>query len=266
MNSTNIQCKICKSTTSNFDTARVLGKYSVHYFRCDTCGFIQTEEPYWLDEAYSSAITNLDVGLVNRNLQLAETVSTLIDLLYKGQGRYIDYGGGYGLFVRLMRDRGFDFYWHDPYCDNLFAKNFEADLASEKSYTLLTAFEVFEHLVDPLAAIEQMTKLAGSVLFSTFTIPDPPPRVSNWWYYAPEHGQHISLYSTKTLKTIAKRFNLHFYSKNHKLHLFSAKAIDPRLFRLATSRRVTQLWNLFRRRTSRIQADYQLALNQTSGE
>ncbi len=50
------------------------------------------------------------------------------------------------MFVRLMRDNGFDFYRSDRQCENLFAKGFEASLDVSPSYELLTAFEVFEHL------------------------------------------------------------------------------------------------------------------------
>ncbi len=41
---------------------------------------------------------------------------------------FLDYAGGYGVFTRLMRDIGFDFYWHDPYTQNLFANGFEKDI------------------------------------------------------------------------------------------------------------------------------------------
>ena len=36
----------------------VLRKHDIAYHRRDECDFIQTEEPYWLDEAYSSAISD----------------------------------------------------------------------------------------------------------------------------------------------------------------------------------------------------------------
>ena len=50
------KCKICDSNSHYFATAKVLQKYNVDYFQCSNCGFVQTEEPYWLDEAYSEAI------------------------------------------------------------------------------------------------------------------------------------------------------------------------------------------------------------------
>jgi len=34
-------------------------------------------------------------------------------------GIFLDYAAGYGLFVRLMRDAGYNFRWSDLYCQNL---------------------------------------------------------------------------------------------------------------------------------------------------
>jgi hypothetical protein len=45
--------------------------------------------------------------------------------MFDANNRFIDYGGGYGLFVRLMRDAGFDYYWFDKFCDNVLSKGFE---------------------------------------------------------------------------------------------------------------------------------------------
>ena len=63
-----MQCKICSSKMNTFNMAIILNKYNVQYYRCYNCGYICTEEPYWLEEAYSSAIANTDIGLISRNV------------------------------------------------------------------------------------------------------------------------------------------------------------------------------------------------------
>jgi hypothetical protein len=51
----------------------------------------------------------------------------------------------------MMRDKGFNFYLHDTFCNNLFAKHFDiSDLPNYNSFDLLTAFEVFEYLENPI--------------------------------------------------------------------------------------------------------------------
>ncbi|MEJ2506837.1 MAG: hypothetical protein P8Y81_11315 [Ignavibacteriaceae bacterium] len=66
----NVTCKICSSESKYVFSATVLQKYDVKYFHCPECGFLQTEEPYWLDEAYSSAIGAEDTGLIALNILL----------------------------------------------------------------------------------------------------------------------------------------------------------------------------------------------------
>jgi hypothetical protein len=104
----------------------VLNKYKVDYFQCLNCNFIQTEKPYWLDEAYSDAITKLDIGIIYRNINFSNTITQFFkNNLFSSDGIYLDYGGGYGIFVRMMRDKGFNFYRQDVFCNNLFAKNLQ---------------------------------------------------------------------------------------------------------------------------------------------
>ena len=62
-------CKICSAETTFIFNGKILNKYNINYFRCPNCDFIQTENPYWLEEAYGSAISSLDIGLVGRNIK-----------------------------------------------------------------------------------------------------------------------------------------------------------------------------------------------------
>ncbi len=259
-----MKCRVCNSIALPFAVAEILGKYKVQYFQCNTCQFLQTEQPYWLAEAYDNAISFSDIGLVQRNIVLSKKVKSVITLLYDTNGRFLDYGGGYGLLVRLMRDAGFNFFRYDPYCENLFAKAFEA--GKESSYEMLVAFEVFEHLVDPLAEVEQMVKRSPNILFSTEIVPVYTPQPNEWWYYGLEHGQHIALYKQKTLQFLAERFGLNLYSNGTNLHLFTRKKITPFLFRASISTKASRLLDILVNRPSLIQQDYQQALASVKSE
>src|SRR5438270_8525635 len=63
-------CCVCETATGFFVTGLILDKYSVRFFRCPNCGFIQTENPHWLQEAYATPIVTSDVGYVSRNLAM----------------------------------------------------------------------------------------------------------------------------------------------------------------------------------------------------
>lgn len=242
-----MNCKICSSPCSNLFQAQVLFQYEVSYFRCDSCQFIQTEEPYWLPEAYQQAITSLDIGLISRNCSLAERITPILRKHFGINNKFLDYGGGYGMFVRLMRDNGLEFYRQDVYCDNLFAKHFDlCDLKQDERFALVTAFEVFEHLADPLAEIENMFRYAHSILFSTLLQPNSELHgPEDWWYFIPETGQHVSLYSKNSLQWIAKTFGKNFYSDGVSLHLFTDKKLPTNILKTALLKKVAN--RIFRR-------------------
>jgi hypothetical protein len=251
-------CRVCGGAASPFGMAQVQGKHPVRYFRCGRCGFVQTEKPYWLAEAYEQALSGLDVGAVSRNLRLAPVVRALITRTFDCSGRFVDYGGGSGLFVRLMRDAGFDFRWLDKFATNVFARGFEADAGP---FELLTAFEVFEHLEEPVAELERMLKYSRNVLLTTELLPPEVPGPGEWWYYGLEHGQHVAFYTLEALQALANRFGLQLCSRGE-LHLFSEKQIKERHFRLSTNARVVRWLDRRPPRPSLIAPDYQLIASQ----
>lgn len=226
-----MNCLICSGSCSfQFETL-VLKKYDVGYYKCSNCGFIQTVAPFWLNEAYESAITQLDIGLVSRNLYFSEIFESFVDKnLLSGNGIYLDFAGGYGLFVRLMRDKGINFYRQDVYCKNIFAEHFDlSDMPQNQKFEAITAFEVFEHLVNPLEELKKMLNFSNVIIFSTELQPEGVLTPDNWWYFVPETGQHVSLYSFDSLMKIAEKESLHLYSNKQNLHIFSKKnlAFDP---------------------------------------
>ena len=216
-------CKICGHPSSGWSKVLILNKYDVQYYSCDYCGFIQTEPPYWLKEAYSSAIARSDIGLIGRNMKFASFCSCLIPMFYNSELPFLDYGGGNGMFVRMMRDRGFEFYWHDIYASNQFAEGFEAP--HDKRFSLITAFEVFEHLPHPLEFIEDMFHYSDTLVFSTRLLPHWKVAPADWWYFTPDTGQHVSLYSRESLELIAKKFNVQLSSNGVSLHVLSPRTI-----------------------------------------
>jgi hypothetical protein len=225
-----VKCKICDSVSLKIFDAQILGKYRVNYFKCTKCYFIQTENPYWLEEAYESPIATMDVGLLQRNIDLRNQVSPILNLLEDRAKCFLDYGGGYGVFVRLMRDKGFNFYLFDKYTENLFAKYFELKDCEVEKFTAVTAFEVFEHLKDPLIDINEMFSYSDVLVFSTEIQANSIIRnVDDWWYFAPESGQHISLYHYESLMKVGELTKSILYSNNFNLHILSKTPLvrDP---------------------------------------
>lgn len=79
-------CKICNSKITKRFEKTILNKYNnVGYFECENCDFIQINEPTWLNEAYHSAITSLDIGILYRNELLKSTTIQIINTFLKMQ-------------------------------------------------------------------------------------------------------------------------------------------------------------------------------------
>lgn len=220
---TKINCKICSESSEVLFHAKVLNKYNVLYYKCSNCGFIETENPYWLEEAYKSPIASLDIGLVSRNIELSGFLENVLILYFNADGKFVDYGGGYGMLVRLMRDLGFNYYRQDYFCENIFAKGFDVtDIKNKKDFEALSAFEVFEHLTDPLKEVEKMFQYSESIIFSTILQPEHLINShDDWWYFVPETGQHISFFTKKSLEILASKNNCKLYSNNNNLHLLT---------------------------------------------
>jgi hypothetical protein len=248
-------CHICGRRSNLFSEERVLKKYQVKYYQCTFCGFIQTEDPYWLSEAYSKAITVQDIGLVRRNITFSKFTNVVISILLKSYGQFLDYGGGYGLFVRLMRDLGYDFYRYDKYCENIFAVGFDVSDTMIQNFDLVTAYEVFEHLREPLSEINKMLSFSNNLLFSTAVLPSGNPKPENWWYFGLEHGQHISIFTMRSLEEIAIKHNLRFYSNGVNLHLFTPVKISRQLFKFFSRNKIFTLASFLTKRSSFVNED-----------
>jgi len=199
----NDACRFCDAAASLLCVQKVLGRYDVGYYQCPACELIQTQTPFWLSEAYASALSAFDTGAVARTRACGDLVLSLARILRLGpDDPCLDYGGGHGILTRALRDEGFNFHWHDRYASNLLARGFEGD--PSRRYALLTCFEVLEHLphvgegLDELFAPGHDHLLVSTVLHRGHR--------ENWWYYCPEAGQHVAFYSQRTMQLIATRF------------------------------------------------------------
>ena len=251
-----LPCPVCAAQPQPAFTALILRRHTVPFQHCTACGNLYSETPYWLDEAYSSAIASADVGLVMRNQMLAAKLRVLPFHLFDARGKFLDTAGGTGLLVRMLRDAGYDFRWEDPHCDNALASGFEA-APDETGFEVVTAMEVLEHLHSLLPFIEQQLARSRtrSLLFTTELFEGAPP-ARDWWYYAFEMGQHVGFFQQRTLATIAQRFGVHFHSAGG-LHLFTALDLDPaRYRRLARRPRPWQRWQAERALRSLTQQDF----------
>ena len=181
----------------------VIGKYHVGFFLCGNCGSLESEEPYWLDEAYSDTALAIDPGAGQRVLDCLPLSHFVMRLF--GCRTSLDYGGGAGLLCRLLRDIGHDSYWYDGYAAPGYATGFAG--TPGQPYDLVTSFEVVEHFANPKSDWDPLFAGAPKALLIMTSL--YKGQDANWWYIAPEEGQHIFFYSRKAIEWIARRYNYH---------------------------------------------------------
>lgn len=246
---TAVTCPITGSPMRHVFTHRILCRYDVGYFYSDESGLLRTEKPYWLDEAYQTAIGDADTGVVMRNINNSHMLDAVLDALGLQDGRLLDLAGGYGLLARLLRDKGYDCYTTDKYCTNLFAKAFEP--AGGFRADALFAFEVLEHLEDPLAFLTEAfsTYDCRTIVFSTQTFSGGIPP-ADWWYYSFEGGQHIAFYQPRTLALLAERLGCGYLMLNAGLHVITDRTVGP-LARLVLTKGTPRRWYGWRVRKRR---------------
>lgn len=221
-------CRNCDGQAILAFRKLVLRRHDVGYFRCLSCGFLQTDLPNWLAEAYGTdPVSPYDIGSPWRAIRCAGMVARLINEQFDPRGSFIDYGGGTGLFVRLMRDHGFDFYRHDPYCPNIYARFFDwSDSKTESDAAdLVTCFEVFEHFVDPRAELARIAALSDTIFLTTCLQP-PAEDLPNWQYLVPECGQHVAFHTEESLRRLASQFGYRLVTDGCATHVLSKRALE----------------------------------------
>ena len=221
-----MKCCVCGNETLKFFSAELMKKYQVDYHLCPNCNYLQLQDLSHLQEAYETSINKTDVGLLARNYRFTEQLAPFFYFSGKLNGRFLDYGGGYGVFTRLMRDIGFDFYSNDPYTENIFSQKFSSELQGD--FSAITALEVFEHLSNPMDVISLLLEHTDLIAIGTNLLESCIKKdFCNWSYLGLDHGQHIGFFSIHTMEFIAKKFNLHYYSDGKYLTLLSKKKIFP---------------------------------------
>ena len=228
-------CRACGAETTPFAKDVVLGHVDVSYERCGACGGVQAVDVTWLEEAYSSPIATLDVGLLDRCQILSSITAVVLRTLRLRKGTFLDWAGGYGTLTRMMRDRGYDFVHTDPMASNVFAQGFDLPGPDGRRFDLITAFEVLEHLTDPVESLGGVAEATDLLLATTNVLPDPAPLPAQWWYYTLESGQHITFYTRPGLQSLAERLGFDGVVSSDFVHLFHRGPV-PALTRAAVRR------------------------------
>ena len=250
-------CKICAAASPLFDvvdfhknchealgTVLRLSGRPVYYYRCPDCGFLFTRSfDDWRPEDFAQFIYNRDYQTLDpdyaeiRPQHCARLLEDLFGERLKAL-RLLDFGGGSGSLARLLRESGCAAASIDPFGDNAAT----SPPAAGGRYDIVTAFEVFEHVADPVGCLQEIDRLLepdGLLLVSTRINDGDEGRASigpplSWWYASPRNG-HIALHSRRSLRLLLGRFGFHCASLGDDYHFgfrqvpaFASHLINPR--------------------------------------
>ena len=192
-------CRLCDGITHSVFQASLLQKYEINYLECTDCHSLQTETPFWLDEAYAHNLGDMDCGAAQRNLSSA-TASMIVAKIWNLH-HAVDHGGGDGLLCRLLRDYGLNCFVEDKYAAPTYAQGYA--VPNFETPDVIFAFEVFEHFTDPAKEIAALFVRAPKALFgSTQSYTN---QRADWRYLSRHSGHHIFFYSDKALDIIGRR-------------------------------------------------------------
>jgi hypothetical protein len=239
-----IRCRLCDGLTNKRFDLTVLGRHEVGYWQCRDCESLQTDEPYWLGEAYANSLAFSDTGAVWRCLTCRAVIWSVLGILRMRRARLLDFGGGTGLLCRLLRDIGIDAWTCDRYSSGEYAQPFRLDIEgiSPGTFDAVSTFEVFEHLPRPVEDLGKLFELGAQVLIAS-TDPYSLKYDATWWYLSPGSGQHVFFYSRLALQLIAHRYGYSLLSVGT-WHIFTRHPVSPfrkRLIRHMLSYRFLRL-------------------------
>ena len=239
-----ICCRLCSKEAYFLFKKRILSKYDVEYFHCAVCGALQTEEPYWIEEAYVPINEKFDTGQFIRCLHNAAFLSALYSHLSYSNEALIDYGCGSGLTGRILRDIGINAYGYDTFAVPRLLMGFQVQDLNGAS--IINLCEVAEHFPDPKLSFDHIFSCNPNVVVVQTGLFDEPNK--DWSYLAPEHGQHIFFYTEKTISYLAHTHKMGAIFIQGYIVFFKHELLDI----------------FFTKGTSSLRADLQVKINQAT--
>lgn len=213
-----MNCLLCNSTSRLLYTKVNPERGQLHYFMCGgDCALIFLDPEQRLEAGDERARYDLhnnddgDEGYRSFLSRLADAVRERIASDVHG----LDFGCGPApVMADLFGEKGIAMDSYDPFY-------FDDTELLAKKYGVITSSEVFEHVYDPRATVEQLVGMLGpgGVLGVMTEMSTGPDDFADWWYHS--DPTHVCFYSKQTFEWIARWQRLHVAFPRKNVVVFS---------------------------------------------
>ena len=260
-----LKCPVCLSdnffklyeATLKKDEIPVIGydftdqgqKKTFSYSKCKKCTHIFANPR--IKDLYKFYVDKIDERYTSNSKYRQLSYKNVVDIIYKFKpsGNLLDFGSGMGDFLVPAINKGYK-------CVGLELSNFSAEISKakghkiisknlheaenefeiitkEKKFDIIVMMGVIEHLEYPdkdLKKINNYLKKEGLVVLWTGDSSSIYSKVlgKRWWYYI---GQHIQMFSRKSLIHLFKRNNFQLIYNNNFPYVFENHYLDMHLKR-----------------------------------
>ena len=211
-----MRCSLC-----GFDPASVWSLEDKNYSFCSHCGFIQVFPEYFPSaelEKERYARHNNDTSNSGYMRYLKDFLDSAFYPYVQKGSKVLDFGSGpVPVLSNTLNSSGYRTVPYDPY--------FAPGTAwRRETFDAAVSVEVFEHLKDPAAEISNLLailKKGGFLVLRTELHQGNRYFFESWWYR--RDFTHISFYSEKTFRIIAKMFNLEIIGISKRCEIILSK-------------------------------------------
>jgi glycosyltransferase involved in cell wall biosynthesis len=227
-------CRLCSKPVRFMYRNVAPGRQGVGYHQCSGCGALQTDDPQGLRQPHAETVKT-DALLASHTLFNVFALPRLLDVLkVRADDTAVDYGGGAGLFARLMRDLGYNFHLCDPHGSAEYMQNYVVNEFPRK-WRVVTLFNVASRFVNPQQDWAQVFACDPDWVIGN--TPIYAQQDADWTELTHDEGRPAFYYSLESLAHIA-RTNGRFAYYLGTYFLFARTALD------ASALAAIQTWQL----------------------
>ena len=176
-----------------------------------------------------SKIKNLEYSGILKTLNSLEISSSSIE--------HLDFGGGLGGLSSFLMNADVDSCLFENGYAASYAKSNGVKVVSEldQEYDIVTSFEVFEHLIEPIESIKSISgavKKNGYLIITTGNLGKHKGPIAEWDYVRFNPDVHVLFFSPKSMEKLLLRFGFVRQLKNFHSELIVHKIINHLVIRL----------------------------------